>query len=144
MARRRCSTRPRGVRLRGPNDAAEFLKLVTCGEHFDGELVIGLDEFDRVVGTASRSDSERWPPLEPEQLVMIADELRADALVLVTFVEDDHLTATAADVARFEGLRVECEAQGVSLFDHLLMAGDKWRSIAEVSLSADPDASTSW
>jgi DNA repair protein RadC len=144
MAKRRCSTRPRAPRFRGPNDAAEFMQLVTCGAHHHGEFVIALNESDRLVGTASRDGGEQWPPLDPAQLVMIAAEVGACSLVLVTFVEDEHLAPTAADVARFEGLRVECAAQGVLLLDHLLMSGRRWRSVAEVSLSADPDASTSW
>jgi len=143
MAKRRCSTRPRGLKVRGPADAAEFMTLVTCGEHYDGEFVIALDVRDRVVGVASRQSLD-WPAIDPEQLVMLADELTACALVLITFVDDTRVTPTAADVARFEGLRVECEAEGVTLFDQLLIAGRRWRSVAEVSLSADPDASTSW
>jgi hypothetical protein len=57
--------------------------------------------------------------------------------VLVTFVDDDHREPSAADVARFEGLRVECDDDGVELLDHLLVSGHRWRSVREVSVGLD-------
>lgn len=64
---------------------------------------------------------------------MIAAELAAIGVVLVTFVPPERVAPTAADVARFEGMRVECRAQRVELLDNLLVAGDRWRSIDELT-----------
>ena len=65
---------------------------------------------------------------------MIAAELRADAVVLVTFVDDERIAPSPADVARYEGLVLECADEGVALLDQLLMSGHRWRSVGEVSL----------
>jgi hypothetical protein len=118
------------------------MKLLVCGTHHEGDFVLGLDDWDEFVGYSSRDCRREWPPLSADQLIGIAAELRATALVLVTFVEDDRLAPTEADIARFEGLRLECADEGICLLDQLLMSGHRWRSVREVS--AGCDASTSW
>ncbi|MEX2267416.1 MAG: hypothetical protein WEA75_01885 [Acidimicrobiia bacterium] len=133
--------------IRGPNDAVEIIKQLVCDEHTEGQLLIGIDDSMRLSGAAFNCPcdvcQERTAG-DAGELVALADEMDATDLVLVTFVDEDRLAPTAADVARFEGLRVECLDQGVALLDHLLFAGHCWRSIAEVGLSAGPGASTTW
>jgi DNA repair protein RadC len=85
---------------------------------------------------------------DAEALDAVAERIGATELVLTTFVDPDRIVPTAADVARFEGLRVECRVLGTELLDHILMSGHRWRSVREVSgLSEpgeDPGASTTW
>ena len=144
MTRRNCSTRPseRGPRVRGPDAAATLMRVLVCGNHHDGEFVLALDRSDRFVGYASREGDQAWFPLDAMQLEMIAAELQAEAVVLVTFVDDDRIAPSLADVARYEGLVLECADEGVALLDQLLMSGHRWRSVGEVSVGRD--ASTTW
>jgi DNA repair protein RadC len=148
-ARARPARQPRLPRVRGVDDAAQVVKQLVCDDHTEGQLIIGLDESRSVCGAVFNCpcDGCRDEMLEdPVELVDLADAMRADDLVLVTFVPLGRLAPTAADVARFEGLRVECRDQGAMLLDHLLFSGHRWRSVAEVGLSAggDPGASTTW
>jgi hypothetical protein len=147
MAKRGRSRRRELGRVEHVGDAVRIVKELVCDDHTQGQLIIGLDDECHVAGAVFNCpcDSCRDEVLEdPEELVDLADAMDADELILVTFVEPDRLVPTAADVARFEGLRVECMSEDVLLLDHLLFTGHRWRSVGAVSLSADPDASTSW
>jgi hypothetical protein len=133
--------------VRGVDDAAQIVKQLVCDEHTQGQLVVGLDASQRVAGAVFNCPCDACNDKvlrDPEELIDLADAMQVDELFLVTFVSDERLAPTAADVARFEGLRIECLDDDVLLLDHLLFSGHRWRSVAEVSLSADPDASTSW
>lgn len=133
--------------VRGPDDAIKIIKQLVCDDHTEGQLLIGIDHEMRLSGAAFNCPCDACcerTVTDADQLVALADEMEAMELVLVTFVECDRLAPTAADVARYEGLRIECAAQGVMLLDHLLFSGHQWRSIAEVSISAGPGASTRW
>jgi hypothetical protein len=128
-------------------DAVAVVKELVCDEHTQGQLIVGLDESGHVAGAVFNCPCDACGDevlRDPEDLIDLALAMEADELFLVTFVEPDRLTPTAADVARYEGLRVECLHEDVLLLDHFLFTGHRWRSVAEVSLSADPDASTSW
>ena len=134
------------AKVRGPDDAVEIVKVLVCSEHTEGHLLLGLDWSMRPCGAAFKCTCERCgdaPLVDADQLVDLSDELHAAEIVLVTFVEPERLEPLASDVARFEGLRMECSDQGVELVDHLLMApGYRWRSVRNVS--AGPGASTRW
>jgi hypothetical protein len=133
--------------VRGPNDVVEIVKRLVCDEHTEGQLLVGIDSSMHLCGAAFNCpcDACQDPTANTaDALVAVAEEMGAEELVLVTFVDDDRLAPTAADVARYEGLRVECLDRGVMLLDHLLFSGHQWRSIGEISLSADPGASTTW
>ncbi|MSO79398.1 MAG: hypothetical protein EXQ79_07295 [Acidimicrobiia bacterium] len=133
--------------VRGPNDVVEIIKHLVCDEHTEGQLLLGIDSSMHLCGAAFNCPCTvcQDPTANTaEAFVAVAEEMSAEELVLVTFVDDDRLAPTAADVARYEGLRVECLDADVMLLDHLLFSGHQWRSVAEVSLSADPDASTTW
>jgi hypothetical protein len=123
--------------VRGPDDAATLMRVLVCDDHHDGEFVIALDGSDRFVGYASRDGDQPWAPLDAMQLGMIAGELRADAVVLVTFVGDERIAPSPADVARYEGLVLVCADEGIALLDQLLMSGHRWRSVGEVSVGRD-------
>ncbi len=149
MAKRNYSRaeRPRMPVVRGPNDAVEIVKQLVCAEHTQGQLLIGIDDSMHLCGAAFNCTWSLCQDPEAntaEALLAVADDMGAAELVLVTFVDDDRLAPTAADVARYEGLRVECLDDDVMLLDHLLFSGHQWRSVAEVSLSAGPGASTTW
>ena len=151
MSKRGRSRRRAARRELGPvhtlHDAVAIVKQLVCDEHVEGQLIVGLDESRHVAGGVFNCPCDRCRDellTEPEDLIDLAYAMDADELFLVTFVELDRIAPTAADVARFEGLRVECLDEDVLLLDHLLFSGHRWRSIGEVSLSADPDASTSW
>jgi hypothetical protein len=140
----------------GPDDAIAVIKAMVCDEHVVGQLLVGLDEHAHVCGAAFTCPCDACRDVvrtDADALTAVADRIGAVELVLTTFVEDGRFVPTAADVARFEGLRVECRALGVELLDHILMSGHRWRSVREVSSvsdpdlnepGADPDASTTW
>jgi hypothetical protein len=123
------------LRLRRPADVAALLRDAVPADLDDGELLLALDHSSYLCGIASRfpGDGDPVPELCADHLRLVADELHVDELVLVTFVAPHRITPSAADVARFEGLRVECRAAHVELRDHLLMSGHRWRAIAELT-----------
>lgn len=137
-------------------DAIEVVTTLVCDDHVVGQLLVGVDDEMKVCGAAFTCPCEVCRDIvrsDAPALVAVADELGAVELVLTTFVEPERLQPTAADVARFEGLRVECRAEGVELLDHFLMAGHEWRSVRDASALGEPgvsdsgegpDASTSW
>ncbi len=131
-----------GVRILCSDDAAAFVAELGLDLH-NGELVLALDWRARVCGAATRflGEGVTHPAVDAEQLQLLAEELGAAELVLVTFVPEERLTPTAADVARLEGLRVECRAHGVGIVDHLLSSGSECRSVGQLSwASGDPAA----
>ena len=140
--------RQRGLpRVRDIDDAVRVVKQLVCDQHFQGQLIVGLDSSQHVAGAVFNCPCDGCGDemlTDPDELIDLVDAMQADELFLVTFVEPERLVPTAADVARFEGLRVECLDEGVLLLDHLLFTGHRWRSIGQVSLSGDPDASTMW
>lgn len=123
------------LKLLGAEDVAALLREAVPDDLHEGEMILGLDWASYLCGIASRFPERDGPVPElcAEHLRLVAEEIGALEVVLVTFVEPDRVTPTAADVARFEGLRVECRAEHVELVDHLLMAGHRWRSIAELT-----------
>ena len=134
-------------RVRSVDDAARIVQQLVCDEHIQGQLIVGVDASQRVAGAVFNCPCDACGDdvlRDAEELIEVAAAMRVDDFFLVTFVASERLAPTAADVAHFEGLRVECLDDGVWLLDHLLFSGHRWRSVAEVSLSADPDASTSW
>lgn len=140
----------------GPDDAARVIKQLVCDEHVVGQLLVGLDDRGQVCGVAFTCPCDACRDIvrtDAEALTAVADRIGAAELVLTTFVEPSRIAPTAADVARFEGLRVECHTLGIELLDHILMSGHRWRSVREVSSlrdpdlnepGGDPDASTRW
>jgi hypothetical protein len=124
-----------GIVILGSDDAAAFVAELALDLH-EGELVLALDWRARVCGAATRFPHDcgvAHPPVDADQLRLIAEELDAIELVLVTFVADERIAPTAADVARLEGLRVECRAHGIGIVDHLLCSGSRSRSVGRLS-----------
>ena len=124
----------------GPDDAAAAVRTLVCPDHHEGQLVLALDWSGDVCGGEFRCpcDACRDELLsDGRQLADLTISLGGLEVVLVTFVDDCRLEPTPADVARFEGLRVECEVEGVELLDHLLFSGHRWRSVREVSAGLD-------
>jgi len=124
----------------GPDDAAEVVRTLVCPDHHEGQLVLALDWSGTVCGGELRCACEGCRDellTEGATLADLIADLGGLEAVLVTFVDDDHLEPSPADVARFEGLCVECDAGGVELLDHLLFSGHRWRSVREVSAGLD-------
>ncbi len=156
MERKYSRHEQRPPRIDGPDDAAAVAQVLVCDEHVVGQLLIGLDREGELCGAAFACPCEVCQDLvrtDAEGLVAVAARVDAVEIVLATYVEPERIAPTAADVARFEGLRVECRALGVELLDQLLMSGHRWRSLREVSgliepdlsdSGEDPDASTRW
>ena len=123
------------------DDAIAIVQQLVCDQHTEGQLVLGIDWKLHVCGATFRCPCERCDDEllgDAVDLVSYAEDIDAIELVLVTFVEPHRLAPTAADIARFEGLRVECADDDIELLDHVLMSGHRWRSIRE--LSAAPGA----
>ena len=131
--------------INGPDDAVAIVKKLVCDDHTQGQLVLGIDRVMRLCGAAFNCPCEGCkgqPADDAEELVDLAAEMRASGVLITTFVEPDHPAPSAADVARFEGLRLECADGGIVLFDHFVMTRHEWRSIR--ALSEGPGASSSW
>jgi hypothetical protein len=121
----------------GPGDAARVVRILVCPEHHEGQLVVALDWSGEVCGAELVCPCEQCRDRlldTGDDIAELVHNLGGLEAVLVTFVEDDQLAPTAADVARFEGLRVECASHAVELLDHLLFSGHRWRSVCEASV----------
>ena len=130
--------RRRLPKVLGPADAANVVRILVCPEHHEGQLVLALDWSGQVCGAEFRCPCEACRDellVDGSQLAALTTALGGIELVLATFVDDEQLAPTAADVARFEGLRVECADESVELLDHLLFSGHRWRSICKVSVA---------
>jgi hypothetical protein len=130
--------RRRLPKVLGPGDAANVVRILVCPEHHEGQLLIALDWSGQVCGAELRCPCDACRDellVDGNQLAALTTALGGIELVLVTFVEDEQLAPAAADVARFEGLRVECADESVELLDHLLFSGHRWRSICEISVA---------
>jgi hypothetical protein len=139
MGTTRGCTRPSGSperrapardQVRRPSDAIALARAV-LGGHPDptGELVLGLDPERRLTGVAVRPMPEDHAAVDVEQLVALAVELDAEALVLVSLLADEHELACEADADGFLTLGRACLGRGVLLLDHVLVAGTTWRSL---------------
>ncbi|HEY8216033.1 MAG TPA: hypothetical protein VIH82_02795 [Acidimicrobiia bacterium] len=129
--------RRRLPKVLGPHDAARVVQALVCPEHHEGQLVLALDWTGRLCGAEFRCPCEVCrdePLIDGRDLADLTAALGGIELVLATFVEDAHLAPSVADVARFEGLGLECTGAGVELLDHLLFSGHRWRSVREVSV----------
>jgi hypothetical protein len=124
----------------GPADAARVVQMLVCPEHHEGQLVVALDWSGHVCGAELRCPCEMCGDEllhDGRALAAVTAELGGIELVLTTFVESTQLVPSIADVARFEGLGLECAGEGVGLLDHLLFSGHRWRSVREVSVGLD-------
>jgi hypothetical protein len=114
--------------------------MLVCPEHEEGQLVLALDWTGKVCGAELRCPCEvcRDDLLgDGTALADVTASLGGIELVLVTFVELPRVAPSVADVARFEGLCLECDAEGVPLLDHLLFSGHRWRSVREASVARE-------
>ncbi len=117
-------------RVQRPSDAIALVRAVLT-EHPEptGELVLGLDTARRLTGLGIRPRPDERHVLDTEQLVALADELDAEALVLVSLLADERELLAEADLDGFIGLARACLARGVLLLDHVLVAGSTWVSL---------------
>ncbi|HEU5302788.1 MAG TPA: hypothetical protein VFW06_11180 [Acidimicrobiia bacterium] len=130
-------------RLRRPSDVVALVQAVLDDQlPPPGEVVICLDAERRLTGLALRPEAGEHP-VDAEQLVDLAHELDATAVVLVSFLFDERELAIEADVDGFLALARACLERHVLLFDHVLLAGGSWRSmwdVARASATGDPAA----
>lgn len=138
---RTSSTVPK--QLRRPSDVVALVQAVLDDQlPPPGEVVICLDADRRLTGLALRPEAGEHP-VDAEQLVDLAHELDAAAVVLVSFLFDERELAIEADVDGFLVLARACLERHVLLFDHVLVAGRSWRSmwdLARASATGDPAA----
>ena len=136
MARRpACARTRREIRLRGPSDVVAFARRIAPGWSC-GDLVLGVGVDRYLTGVAWRTEADL--AVGPTELVAIADELDACALVLASFLGDELELEPETDVVGYEALRLACEDLGVVLLDHVLVTGDRWRSLRDVSRGGRP------
>jgi hypothetical protein len=132
--------RRRLPKVLGPEDAARVVQILVCPDHHEGQLVLALDWTGAVCGAAFHCPCDVCGDElldDGGALAALTVDLGGIELVLATFVEDVHLSPSVADVARFEGLCLECEDAGVELVDHLLFSGHRWRSVRRISAGLD-------
>jgi hypothetical protein len=128
-----------------PSDAVALVRAV-LSDHPEptGELVIGLDAERRLTGLGIRPTPGDHLAVDREQLVALANELDAQALVLVSLLADEQELVAEADVDGFLTLGRACLAGGVLLLDHVLVAGSTWWSLWDAAVgggvSGDRDA----
>jgi hypothetical protein len=118
------------ARVLRPSDAIALVRaIVTDHPEPTGELVIGLDGERRLTGMGIRPAPAEHDAVDAEQLVALAHELDADALVLVSLLADERELRAEADVEGFLGLARTCLRERVLLLDHVLLAGTTWCSL---------------
>lgn len=117
-------------RVLRPSDAIALVRAVlTDHPEPTGELVIGLDAERRLTGMGVRSTPEEHAAVDAEQLLALAHELEAEALVLVSLLADERELRAEADVEGFLALSRACLEERVLLLDHVLFAGSTWCSL---------------
>ena len=130
-------------RLRRPSDVVALVQAVLDDQlPPPGEVVICLDADRRLTGLALRPEAGEHP-VDATQLVDLARELDAVAVVLVTILFDECELAIEADVEGFLVLARACLEEHLLLFDHVLVAGRSWRSMwdaARATATGDPAA----
>lgn len=131
-----------GDRVLRPSDAIALVRAVLSDRvPATGELVIGLDAERRLTGLGVRPEPEEHDAVDAEQLLALAGELDAQALVLVSLLADEWELAAEADVDGFLALGRACLRDHVLLLDHVLVAGSTWCSLwDQVVISGDRDA----
>lgn len=127
-------------RMRGPDDIVALMRRLDfdCTANA-GEIVVGLDVRRHLTGIAVRPH-DAHPLVDSMQIGDLAEALAADAVVLVTLLEDEALVALESDVGGFVNLSQDCARHDVTLIDHILIAGRQWRSLRECDLSEGRDA----
>lgn len=117
-------------RVLRPSDAIALVRAVlTDHPEPTGELVIGLDAERRLTGMGVRPTPEEHAAVDAEQLLALAHELEAEALVLVSLLADERELRAEADVEGFLALSRACLEERVLLLDHVLFAGSTWCSL---------------
>jgi len=117
-------------RVLRPSDAVALVRaMLTDHPEPTGELVIGLDADRRLTGLGIRPTPVDHPAVDRGQLVALAHELDAQALVLVSLLADERELVAEADVDGFLALGRACLTDGVLLLDHVLVAGSTWWSL---------------
>ena len=135
MGRTRDCRRPpvpgsRTRRVLRPSDAIALVRAVlTDHPEPTGELVLGLDAQRRLTGLGVRPAPGDHVAVDRGQLVALAHELDAQALVLVSLLADERELLGEADVDGFLALGRACLTDGVLLLDHVLIAGSTWWSL---------------
>jgi DNA repair protein RadC len=93
-------------------------------------VVIGLDATNRVAGVVE--NRRRWSlrAFGARELVALARELRAHALVLVQFVPNKRGEPSMADAHDFRSLASRCAADRTLLLDCIVVSGEHRWSLA--------------
>jgi len=126
--------------LRRPSDVVALVHAVLDDQlPPPGEVVICLDADRRLTGLALRPESGEHP-VDAGQLVDLARELDAVAVVLVSFLFDERELALESDVDGFLALARACLDEHVLLFDHVLVAGREWRSMWDAARASEGPA----
>jgi hypothetical protein len=122
-------------RVLRPSDAIALVRAVlTDHPEPTGELVTGLDGERRLTGMGVRPTPEEHSAVDAEQLIALALELEAEALVLVSLLADERELRAEADVEGFLTLARACLQEHVLLLDHVLFAGSTWCSMWDAAV----------
>ena len=128
----------RARRVLRPSDAIALVRaILTDHPEPTGELVIGLDADRRLTGIGIRPTPVDHPAVDRGQLVALAHELDAQALVLVSLLADERELFGEADVDGFLALGRACLTDGVLLLDHVLVASSTWWSLWDAVVGGD-------
>ena len=120
--------------VRGPADVVRFIR-AALGPRYGSRaavVVIGLDGANRVTGLAE--NRQRWSPrsLTVQEMVDLAAELAARAVVLVQLVPEKRDEPSMGDAQSFRSLAVRCAPEGVQVLDCVVVSGDRWWSLGRL------------
>jgi DNA repair protein RadC len=96
-------------------------------------VVVGLDTAHRVAGVVE--NRRRWSlrTFTSRELVALAQELRAHALLLVQFVPNKRGEPSMADAHDFRTLASRCAADHTLLLDCIVVSNDRRWSLARMA-----------
>jgi hypothetical protein len=135
------AARPRGTSTVPLRSGRDVVRLATAvlGRSYASRaavVVVGLDAANCVAGVVE--NRRRWSlrTFSARELVGLARELRAHALVLVQFVPNKRGDPSMADAHDFRTLASRCAADRTLLVDCIVVSGDRRWSLARMAAQA--------
>jgi hypothetical protein len=121
------------AQVRGADDAVALLRELVPDEPVAGMLVVGLDCDQRLCGVGLNPRHRALSWVKVWELVDLAAELDASALVLGLFPGGSSRAPSPHELAAFVDLSDRARRARVLLRDCIVVRGEKWWSLRELS-----------
>jgi hypothetical protein len=121
------------AQVKGADDAAALLRALVPDQPVKGMLVIGLDHEQRLCGVAVNPRHRCLSWTKVWELVDLAAELDACALVIGLFPAGGTREPTMHEVAAFVDLHERALRAQVLLLDCIVLRGGEWASLRRLS-----------